>query len=185
MSRINISQVGRNCRDNIRSRHTRRRKSKAARVRSHVKAWRKKAIYNKGAAERLDDVRREKEEVEQERDLLRDQLNNAGIELEHAKRRYRSLISKANKEKNEVVKLARERWMRRERDLKDKYEQRLSEMEVECERQEQGRLEAEEMVEELAEELEMGRIEAGARVSALEAEVMELHREIEDIYEDY
>ena len=58
-------------------------------------------------------------------------------------------------------------------------------MEVECERQEQERLEAEAMVEELAEELEVGRIEAGARVAELEAEVMELHREIEDIYEDY
>ena len=84
-----------------------------------MKAWGKKAMYNKSAAERLDDVRREKEEVEQERDLVRDQLNDAKIELERAERRYRSLISKAHKEKNEVIKLARERWLRKERDLKE------------------------------------------------------------------
>ena len=187
MSRINLSQLNRRSshRDNIRSRRVSKRKSKSARVKSHMKAWGKKAIYNKSAAEILDDMKKIMEEIEQERDRVKGQLANTEMELERAERRCRSLVSKAHKEKQDVVRLARERWLVRERDLKEQYEQRLSEMEMECERQEEGRLEAEERVEELVDEMELDRIEAGARVARLEAEVRELHKEIEDICEGY
>ena len=188
MSRINISQINRNSnnrRNNVRSRRTRKRKSRAARVKSHLKAWGKKAVYNVSAAEVLDDVKKILDGVERVRDMVKLQLADTERELERADRRYQALVSKAHKEKQEVVRLARERWLARERDLKEKYEQRLSELEIECEVQEQRRLEAEERLDELAEEMEEERIEAGVRRAELEGDIMELQREIEDIYEDY
>lgn len=188
MSRLNISRINKNSnnhRNNIRTRRTRKRKSRAARVKSHLKAWGKKAVYNVSAAEILDDVKKVLDGVERERDMVKLQLVDTERELERSEKRYRSLMNKAHKEKQDVVRLARERWLVRERDLKEQYEQRLSEMEIECEVQEQRRLEAEARVDELVDEMEEERIEAGLRRAELEGEIMELHKEIEDIYDDY
>ena len=69
--------------------------------------------------------------------------------------------------------------------MKEKYEQQLVKMEVECENQEERRLEAEARVRELEDEMEVKRIEAGARIAKLGDEVMELQGEIEDIFENY
>ena len=164
MSRISTLS---NRRANVRARRTKRRKSKSVTSRNHLTIWRRRALNNISAAERLTDLEQEKNEVSQERDQIRNCLTSSERELVRADRNYRALVARANKEKNSVVKIARERWLRKERDLKEQYEQRLTETEVECERQGEGRLEAE------------------ARVVELEDQVKELQGELDDMYESY
>ena len=164
MSRISTLS---NRRANVRARRTKRRKSKSVTSCDHLTIWRRRALNNISAAERLADLEQEKNEVSQERDQIQNRLTSSERELVRADRNYRALVARANKEKNSVVKIARERWLRKERDLKEQYEQRLAEMEVECERQEEGRLEAE------------------ARVVELGDQVKELQGDLEAMYESY
>ena len=164
MSRVSTSN---NRRSNVRSKRTSRRKSKNVTARNRLVMWRRRALNNASAMERLRNLERERDGIVQERDRLRIQLTNSKRELVREDRNYRNLLARANKQKNAVTKLARDRWREKERELKEKYEQRLAEMEMERERQEEERLEAE------------------ARVAELEDKVEELQGDLDNMYDSY
>jgi hypothetical protein len=129
--------------------------------------WRRRALNNASASERLRNLERERDGIVQERDRLRVQLTNSERELVREDRNYRNLLARANKQRNTVSKIARDRWREKERELREQYEQRIAEMEVERERQEEGRLEAE------------------ARVAELEDKVEELQGDLDNMYDSY
>ena len=143
-----------NHRSKLQAGTTKRKPSKSRRQNNSLKFWRKKALAVADVFKQIKDLSGEVEEVKKEKVEVESQLEVARRELGQADHKYQTLVRKAKKDKNKVLKLNSERWHRREKELKDKYEQQVGEWMQECEDQEMGRVEAERELNELKEEIE-------------------------------
>ena len=131
-----------------------RKPSKKCCQNSSLKFWRKKALAVADVFKQIKDLSKEVKEVKKEKEEVESQLEVAKRELGQADHRYQTLVRKAKKDKNKVLKLNSERWQYREKELKEKYEQQVEEWMQEYEDQEMAHIETERELNELKEEIE-------------------------------
>jgi len=164
-----------NHRANVKAGRTKRTKSKAHRNRDKEfikrkedkRTWESIQRSFRHAKERSYLERRAFAAEEEERRLLREnrelegKLGEVQEELEETKREltrksraFAALGRKATKERNDALNSARNIYMDRERGLKERYEQQISELVAEVEVQEEGRWAAEDKVNQLKRDME-------------------------------
>ena len=160
-----------NHRANVKSGRTKHKKSKAHKIKDalfydrktmqqtwqtiqNMKERTKLACCASRAEEAKKRLLEEKGELEEELKEAQEELEETKKELIKQNRAFAALGRKAKKERNDALNMARKRYMDKERDLKEKYEQQISELMEEVEVQEEGWWAAEDKVKQLEREME-------------------------------
>ena len=107
-----------------------------------------------GAEEAERKLLEEKEELEGRLEETQEELEETKRELIKQKRAFAALGRKVKKERNDALNTARNIYMDKERGLKERYEQQISELVAEVEVQEEGRWAAEDKVKQLERDME-------------------------------
>ena len=87
--------------------------------------------------------------VEWRQEKTQEELKETRKELTKQNKAFIMLGKKSRKEKNEVLNIARERYRDKERELREKHKQQVSELMEEIEIQKEARIEAEDRVREM------------------------------------
>ena len=127
MARIN------NHRANIRSKTSKKQKSKSQQRKDRLRFWRDRALKQAGIFERIDKLTKRAEKAERKRNKVQRQLEIARENISELERKYQVLARKTRRERNTIIRTARERWLEKEREINEKHEQERVEWMEECE----------------------------------------------------